>query len=48
MDIFEDHYSVYHRTGKVKGEILISDPENSEVKNVKISFTEIDKKNSEH
>lgn len=48
MDIFEDYYSAYHRTGKVKSEILISDLENSEVENVTISFTEIDKRNYEH
>lgn len=48
IDIFEDYYSACHRTGKVKSEIFISDLENSEEENVKISFTEIDKTNYEH
>lgn len=44
INLFEDHYSEYHRTGNVKGEKVISDLQNSEVKTVKISLTEREEK----
>lgn len=46
-DIFDDLYSIYHRTGRAKGETLVSDLGNLEVKIVKMSPTQIDKKKNQ-